>query len=193
VIFVALVAWVTLHERVSVFNVAAIMALVGGEVMVTGGTGHLGVGDGPLLVLAATLLWSVETVVAKRLLSEVAPATVGVVRMGVGVGVLVGYLALTGALGELGALDRTQWGWAALTGCTLAAYVATWFTALARARVLDVTSVLVGSVVVTAALGWFAGHGLPTGVVVGSTLVFGGVVATVVAAGVARRPERIAS
>ena len=48
------------------------------------------------------------------------------------------------------ALDASQVGWVLLTGLLLAAYVATWMTALARARALDVTSILVASALVTA-------------------------------------------
>ena len=44
-----------------------------------------------------------------------------------------------------------------LTGLLLAAYVGTWMTALGRARAIDVTSVLVGSAVVTALLQAVAG------------------------------------
>ena len=51
------------------------------------------------LVLAATFLWAVEVVVAKRLLSGIAPATLSLVRMGVGSVALLGYLAFEGSLG----------------------------------------------------------------------------------------------
>ena len=109
-------------------------------------------------MLASTLLWAVEVVVARRLLTEVvAPGTLSVVRMGVGAVTLCVYLAVTGALGSLGALDAGQVGWVLLTGLLLAGYVGTWMTALSRARALDVTSVLVASALVTALLGAVAG------------------------------------
>ena len=63
--------------------------------------------------------------------------------MGGGGAVLVVYLALRGSLGALDSLRAGQWGWIIVSGTLLAAYVATWFGALARARALDVTSVLV--------------------------------------------------
>ena len=49
-------------------------------------------------------------------------------------------------------MSVTQWAWAALTGGLLAAYVATWYLALARARAIDVTAVLAFGAVVTALL-----------------------------------------
>ena len=121
------------------------------------GIGHLAWGSGTSLVLAATLLWAVEVVVAKKLLSGIAPATISLVRMGVGSAALLAYLAIEGSLGSLFALDRGQLGWVLFTGLLLAGYVGTWMTALSRARAIDVTSILVASALITAALQALAG------------------------------------
>jgi drug/metabolite transporter (DMT)-like permease len=159
VVWVALLAWPFLRERVSGWNLLAIGLLVVGEVALAGGTGQLSMGGGAGLVLGATLLWAVETVVAKRLLVSVSPGRVAVTRMGVGVGVLVAYLGVTGSWGAFLTLGPRQWSWALLTGLLLAAYVGTWMGALARSRALDVTSLLVGSVLVTTVLSAAAGAG----------------------------------
>ena len=152
VVWVAVLAWPFLRERVSGWNLLAIGLLVAGEVAVAGGTGQLSMGPGAGLVLGATLLWALETVVAKRLLGTLSPGRVATTRMGVGVAVLLAYLGITGSFGGLLTLAPGQWSWALLTGLLLAAYVGTWMGALARARAVDVTSVLVGSVVVTTLL-----------------------------------------
>jgi drug/metabolite transporter (DMT)-like permease len=157
VIWVAVLAVPFLRERVTWWNVAAITLLVVGEVAVTGGVGHLAASRGELLVLSASMLWAVEVVVAKILLRGIAPAAITLVRMGVGAVALLAYLAASGSLHVLVSLDGTQIRWALLTGLLLAAYVATWMTALARARALDVTSILVGSALVTALLEAAAG------------------------------------
>jgi apolipoprotein N-acyltransferase len=49
-------------------------------------------------------------------------------------------------------MDGGQVRWVLLTGLLLAAYVATWLAALARAQAVDVTAVLVLAVPVTAVL-----------------------------------------
>ncbi len=157
VVWVAVLALVFLHERVAWWNVAAIAVLVAGQVAISGGVGHLAADRGEVLVLAATLLWAVEVVVAKRLLRDVAPAALALVRMGIGALTLIVYLAATGTLHVLVAFHVTQVGWALLTGILLAAYVGTWMTALARARAVDVTSVLVGSALITALIQAAAG------------------------------------
>ena len=157
VIWVVLLAGPFLHERAARWNIAAIALLVGGEVALSKGIGHLAWGSGTSLVLAATLLWAVEVVVAKRLLFAIAPATVSLVRMGVGSAALLAYLAVEGSLGSLFALTRGQLGWVVFTGLLLAGYVGTWMTALSRARAMDVTSILVASALITAALQALAG------------------------------------
>ena len=72
--------------------------------------------------------------------------------MALGCVVLLAYVAVTGSMDDLLAVSVTQWAWAALTGGLLAAYVATWYLALARARAIDVTAVLAFGAVVTALL-----------------------------------------
>jgi drug/metabolite transporter (DMT)-like permease len=149
VIWVALLAWPVLRERVRGWNIVAIVLLVAGEVIATGGVGHLGANRGEMTVLAATILWAGEVVIAKHLLRGVSPAVLALVRMGVGGFALVAYLALDGTVGQLVTLNTGQLAWAVGTGVILSAYVATWMTALARARALDVTSVLVASAPLT--------------------------------------------
>ena len=125
---------------------------------------------------------------AKRLLVGLSPLTVGLARMGLGVLVLVGWLAVVGHGGDLAGLTPGQWGWALLTGTILAVYVAGWYAALARAQAVDVTAVLVLGAVVTALLDAavkgreLASSGL------GLALVLAGVLLALVAARVAREP-----
>lgn len=149
VIWVALATLPLLGERVGRWNLAAIALLVVGVTLTSGGVGHLALNSGNALVLGATVLWAIETVIAKRLLRGVAPSTLALVRMGGGAVVLVGYLAATGQFHALVGLGAAELRWALVTGCLLGGYVATWMTALSRARAVDVTSVLVASAAVT--------------------------------------------
>ena len=159
VVWVALAAVPALGERLSRWNVAAIALLVVGQAAAGGGVGHLAAGRGQLLVLAATVLWAGEVVLAKRLLADLAPATVALTRMAGGGALLVGYLAATGRIRPLLGLTGHQLVWALATGALLACYVGSWMTALARARAVDVTSVLVASAIITALLDALAGRG----------------------------------
>jgi drug/metabolite transporter (DMT)-like permease len=175
VIWVAVLALPFLGERLHAWNIAAIGLLLAGQVVLLGGVGHLVAGSGQALILVATLLWAVEVVIAKRLLVELSPATVSLVRMGVGAVVLVAYLAVRGLLGALTSFTPVQWQWVLLTGLLLAGYVGTWMTALARARAVDVTSVLVASTLVTTLLTGVTGPAPLTPDVLGLLLIAAGV------------------
>jgi drug/metabolite transporter (DMT)-like permease len=152
VVWVALAAVPLLRERIGFAHVLAIALLVGGQVVIAGDLAGLRLGAGETMVLAATLLWAAEVVLAKRLLAGLSALTVGTARMAGGVVVLLAWAATRGELASLWALDAAAWGWALLTGSLLFAYVATWYSALARAQAVDVTAVLVFGAVVTALL-----------------------------------------
>lgn len=152
VIWVAILAVSLLRERFTAAHGAAIAVLVTGQLVASGGAGLAAFGPGEMMVFAATLLWAAEVIIAKRLLATLSPLTVAIARMGIGSVVLVGFSIASGVTAGLATLTLAQWGWVALTGLILSAYVATWFAALARARATDVTAVLVFAAVITAVI-----------------------------------------
>jgi len=153
VVWVALLAVPLLGERIRGPHVLAIALLVAGQAWLAGHLGHVAFGVGEAMILAATLLWSVEVILVKKLLGPaLSPSTLAAARMGLGTGLLLAWLAVTGKFGELTGLTAEQWRWVLLTGLLLTAYVATWYAALARAQAVDVTAVLVFGAVVTAVL-----------------------------------------
>lgn len=152
VIWVALLAVPLLGERLTWAHWSAIGLLIGGQVVLAGEAGTIVVGSGELMILAATLLWSVEVVVVKRLLASIASPTLAAARLGVGTLLLLGFVAVSGRWGDLTGFGGEQWAWAFLTGLILTGYVATWYAALARAQAVDVTAVLVLAAIVTALL-----------------------------------------
>ena len=152
VIWVIPLALLVLKERIGPAQLTAVILLVVGAVALGAGKGGLHAGEGPALVLAATVLWAVEVVVAKRLLASIAPLTVGVTRMAVGTVSLLVWLAVTGRVGQLAHLGHSGWAWVLLTGTILAVYIGVWLAALARANAVDVTAVLVSAAFITAVL-----------------------------------------
>jgi drug/metabolite transporter (DMT)-like permease len=152
VVWVAALAVPLLRERLGWPHLAAIAALVAGQALLAGDLTGLRPGAGELLVLAATLMWSVEVVIAKKLLGDLSPLTVGASRMALGTALLAGWLVVTDQFGELSSYSASQWGWVVLTGLMLTGYVTSWYAALARAQAVDVTAILVFGAVVTAAL-----------------------------------------
>jgi drug/metabolite transporter (DMT)-like permease len=162
VVWVALLAVPLLKERVGALQAGAIVLLVVGQAMSGESLGEvqdsvaatlqMPFGKGEALVLAAALIWSVEVVVAKRLLADLSSWTVALTRMVMGSVLLVGWVTVKGDLHQLVSLSAVQWRWVLVTGAILAAYVSTWFAALARAQAVDVTAVLVAAAIITALL-----------------------------------------
>jgi drug/metabolite transporter (DMT)-like permease len=152
VVWVAILAVTFLRERVGLLHLAAIALLVWGQAMLAGGVTGIGVGSGEWMIMAATMLWAVETVVAKRLLAGVTSLTVAVARMAGGAVALLAYGLWRGAFTGLSGVTAEHVLWIVITAVTLSAYVATWFAALVRAQAVDVTAVLVGGAIITALL-----------------------------------------
>ncbi len=185
VVWVAILAVRFLGEKIGPLHFAAIGLLIVGQAVLVGGIGDIAFGSGELMIVAATLLWSVEVVIAKRLLAGVSSLTVGVSRMAGGVTLLLGYGLARGAFGELSGITGEHLMWIAVTGLVLAGYVGSWFAALARAQAVDVTAVLVAGAVITALLRLgVEGTALPS--LAGLGLVTAG--AAVAAAAGTRRP-----
>jgi drug/metabolite transporter (DMT)-like permease len=152
VIWVTVMAVVVLRERIGPIHVAAVALLVWGQAAIAGGIGGLALGAGELLMLAATVLWSMEVIIVKRLLVVLSSHRVAVARMLGGGVALVLWMFATGRLHPLPGLAPQHLAWVAVTGLLLALYVGTWFAALARAPAVDVTAVLVAGALVTALL-----------------------------------------
>jgi len=151
-VWVALLAVPFLGERLGWIQIGALGVLLASQSLIAPPTGVTW-GTGETMIAAATLLWAVEVILAKRLLGTgVDPLVVGVGRLGLGLVVLFGYLAITGKLSMVGTLGAGQWAWVLLTGVLLAGYVGTWFSALQLAPATVVTSVLVLAAPITALL-----------------------------------------
>jgi drug/metabolite transporter (DMT)-like permease len=160
-VWVALLAVPFLGERLGPAPLAALGILLAGQLLILPPTGIVW-GNGETLILAATALWAVETILVKRMLASVPSGLMAALRMSVGLVVLVGYLVVSGKASVVQGLTSVQWGWALLTGLVLAGYVATWFGALRLAPASMVTSVLVLGAVVTGTLSALDKGALPT-------------------------------
>ncbi|MEN8041145.1 MAG: DMT family transporter [Actinomycetota bacterium] len=181
VIWVGILAVGILREKVKPLHFVAVALLVLGQFVLVGGIGDVTFGTGEMMMFGATLLWSVEIIIAKRLLGSMSSITVGVARMAGGVVLLLAWGIASGGFEVLGALGATQIGWVLITGTVLAAYVGTWYAALKRAPAIDVTAVLVGGAVLTAVLK-YAVRGIALPSTLGLALVTVGFAAAVAAA-----------
>ena len=152
-VWVSLLAVPFLGESLGLVQIAALGVLVVG-VLLVGPTGAVGPGPAELMILAATIMWAVEVVIARYLLSRagVSVRLAATARMALGAVLILGFLVITGRAGAIVALTSTQWLLIAGTGALLFGYVTTWYGALQRAPASIVASILVGGAVVTAVL-----------------------------------------
>ena len=151
-IWVAILAVPLLGERIGKLQLLALATLVIGNLILVGRPAQWGWGPAELFVLAATLLWAVEAVVARRLMAGISPRTAILGRMGFGAIVMLGFLAVTGRTDAVAAISGIQWSWVLITSIFLLGYVTGYYHALKNAPATLVASVLVLGSVVTSLL-----------------------------------------
>lgn len=150
-LWVALLAMPLLGERLGRWQVVGLAVLAAGQYLLHAPAAW-GWGRGETLILIATLLWAVETIVAKKVLSTTSAHTAALGRMGIGAAALWIFLSLTGRASGALSLGGTQWLWILITSAFLIGYVWTWYHALQAAPAVMVTSVLTLGAVITIAL-----------------------------------------
>lgn len=147
-IWVALLALPFLKERMGALQGAALLLLVGGN-FALGGLRNFTWGTGELMILAATLLWAVENIIAKKALRNLSSILVAGARMVFGSVIIFIVIAFQGNLSMLGGLSMEQWLWTIIPALFLLGYVTTWYTALKYAPASIVASLLVPATIVT--------------------------------------------
>jgi len=141
-----------LKERLGAWQVLGLAVLAAGQFLLQPPTSWKGWGTGETLILIATLLWAVETMLAKKVLGWMSAQTAALGRMGIGALVMWVFLTITGRAGTAFTLSGTQWLWIVVTAVFLMAYVWTWYGALQWAKASVVTSVLTTGALVTIVL-----------------------------------------
>src|SRR3989338_5782831 len=148
VFWVLLFAYPFLKERLSPLALLGVVAVFGANILLSGFKGfHIGTGE--LLIFAATILWAVENIIAKKTLARVSALFVASARMTIGSVLLLGFLAVSGRMVSVAGLDAAQWGVTLLTGALLFGYVLSWYTALKYAPATYVAALLVPATLVT--------------------------------------------
>lgn len=147
-IWVLLLAVPILKEKVNAWQVFGIGAIFAANIFV-GGFGGFAFNTGELMILAATLFWAVENIIAKKTLEDVSSILVAGARMIFGSLILLGIVIWNGSFGVVTELSGAQWFSVVLTGVLLTGYVTTWYAALKRAPVTYVATLLVSSTLIT--------------------------------------------
>ena len=149
VLWIAVLAIFFLKERLSRFAALAIAVVFSANFIGIGGFVGFRFNAGELMILAATILWAIESVIAKKALVDISSVTVAGARMIFGSVLLFFWLVFTGKADLVAGFTGIQWGWALLTAILLLGYVLSWYTALKHAPATYVATLLVPATLVT--------------------------------------------
>ena len=150
-IWVGILAVIFLKEKLGRLQIAALVALLAGNILLSGLKGwQFGVGDG--LIFGATLFWAIESILAKKVLENLSSEIVAWGRMFFGSIFLFGFLGATGRAGSLFSLDALQLKWLLISCALLFVYVFTWYKALKYERASVVAVALVPASLITTLL-----------------------------------------
>lgn len=174
-IWVAVLAWPMLKEKISSAQFLALGVLLAGNAVLSGFK-FMAWGAAESMILIATWLWSVETVLVKKFLNRIDSAIMAWGRMFFGAIFLLIYLGLTDRLSGLLEVKAGAYGWLIAVSVLLFVYVFTWFGALKRFSAGAVTCFLVlASPVTTFLNAIFAGQRLDGAKIFGVAAIFFGV------------------
>lgn len=178
IFWVLIMAIPFLKEKISKGQMVAVLLLFLGNIVI-GGFKGFAMSTAELMLLAATILWAVENVLAKKVLVSVAPTIIVAFRMGLGSLILMTATLITvpDVLTKSITLTSTQTFWLTLTVLSLFAYVTTWYKALKHAPAVVVASVLVSSTLITNLLSaLFITHSWNASLTIQSALLLSGLV-----------------
>ncbi len=174
-LWVALLAIPILKERITPLQWIGIGMIFAAN-LVVGGFNSFKYNTGELMILAATILWAIEAVIAKIALRDISSIVVAAARMTLGSAILGGIIAWRGGGVSVYNLTSEQWGWTVLTSALLLSYVLTWYTALKYAPATYVATLLVPATLITNVLSaLFITHAFPAQQFISAILFIGGV------------------
>lgn len=184
-VWVALLALPLLKERLRFIQIIGYCLILGANFFVGGFKGFT-FNQGELMILAATILWAVENIIAKKTLKTVSPIVVAWSRMTFGLVILLAIITYQGKLSTIISLSPTQFQIGLISGLLLTGYVLSWYKALSKAPATLVSSILVSATIITNLLSViFIEHKIPT-IDINSILLFAGVALIVISVPKAR-------
>ncbi len=148
IFWVALWAVPVFKEKISVKQWLA-LGIIFGSNFIIGGLPALKWGRGEIMILAATLLWALENIIAKAALKNLSAEVVGGARMILGSLLLFGAVMMSGKMGLIFNLNAGQWGMTFVSIGLLFGYVMSWYKALKLAPVTLVATVLTLATIIT--------------------------------------------
>lgn len=175
-VWVSFLAVMFLGEKIGKVQWAALAVLLAGNYLL-GAFNVFKFGGAELMILAATLFWAVEYIIAKKVLGRLDSQVVAWARMFFGAIVLVIFIGFTGRAGSLLTFNSNQVFWVIFGALLLFGYVSFWYRALKLAPASLVTSILVvSSPISTFLTGLFINHSYSSNQIWGFVAICAGII-----------------
>jgi drug/metabolite transporter (DMT)-like permease len=178
-IYIALLSMFFLKEKLPKgVIIGALLLLIGNAMLLKLSLTPLGIGD--LLILSATILWSVEIIISKKVLSELPSNIVAWGRMFFGSIFILVFLAATNQLTVVQSLTVTQIFWVLVTSSFLFLYVFTFYFGLSYTNPTTAASILLIAQPITVLLSYLFLHaGISPAQIIGIFFMIVGVAAAI--------------
>lgn len=157
--FVALLAFAFLREKITLPMWAGLIVLLVGVTLGTN-LGQVHWDAGARLILASTLLFAIDFVIAKHLLGRLSTLAVMTAKLSLGSLMLLAYTAATGRLRLIAHLTGAQWRITLIVGLILLAFTVATFVAIRLVSVTAVIAIGQASPIVTAVIDLVQTHRL---------------------------------
>lgn len=172
-LFIAILAPLLLKEKLNKnFFIAICFLFLGNALLFT----KPSFDKGSLFVFAATLLWALESILSKKILSQLPAKIVAWGRMFFGSFFIILFLAFTGKIQLITNLQPNAFLWIALTSVFLLGYVFCWYSALKRIRVSTAACILTLGAPITNLLSVFSGKILNPQQIISILFLFIGII-----------------
>lgn len=191
-IWVGALALIFLKEKLDKgMIIGAIMLLAGNFLLLK--INNFSIAQGDWLILAATLLWSIETIISKQALRTIDSKVVAFGRMFFGSLIILAFLAASNKLALVAQITFSQLIWMIITSVFLLGYVFTWYSGLKQVKASIATSILLLGSVITTLLDIAWGAKVTTAQVGGLILLISGAASVLGLAKVLKKAQLIFS
>lgn len=147
-LWVVLMAVPILKERMAAWQWVGVLAVFAANFL-AGGFSGFKYNAGELMILAATILWAIENIIAKMVLKDLSSVVVASARMAIGSLILMLLVMWRGGGTAALHLNAAQWSWILVASALLFGYVLAWYTALKYAPAIYAAALLVPATLVT--------------------------------------------
>lgn len=140
-VWVAILCFFLYKEKPASWQIFGMFVMALGTIMLNGFK-SFSLGQGEIMVMAATLIWSAEVILVKKYLNDIDFKVLAAGRLFIGSFFILGYGLWAGKFSAIGAVTPATWFKLTIVGAVLASFVFFWYRSLSFLSAGAVTSLL---------------------------------------------------